>query len=251
MLSAKNLSVNIDGKQIIKDIDISLKENDFLMIVGPNGSGKTTIVRSLMGDIPSTGEVLLFGKDIKNMNKKKLAKKIGVLMQNHFQQFSFTVEEVVSLGRYSYQEGLFPSMSKTDKEKVADAIDKVGLNEFKNRSILSLSGGELQRTFLAQLFAQEPDILVLDEPTNHLDITYQIELFELIKKWSEEEGKAVISIVHDLNLAFQYGTKAILLKNGEVYSKGGLKEVLSNDNLKDVYKVDIKNWMQQIYKYWI
>ena len=125
-----------------------------------------------------------------------------------------------------------------------------GIQDLVEQSVLTLSGGELQRVFLAQLFAQDPKLLILDEPTNHLDLQYQIVIFDIISEWVKEKGRAVISVVHDLNLVYSYGTRAILMENGRIYSRGNVKDVLTRDNLKSVYKVDVAQWMQSLLKNW-
>jgi iron complex transport system ATP-binding protein len=116
--------------------------------------------------------------------------------------------------------------------------------------VLTLSGGELQRTFLAQLFAQDPQILILDEPASHLDLQYQIAVFDLLVKWVREKKRAVIASVHDLNTVYSYGTKALLMNRGKVHSEGAVDEVLKRENLKSVYNVDVAEWMKNLLKHW-
>jgi iron complex transport system ATP-binding protein len=125
-----------------------------------------------------------------------------------------------------------------------------GMEPFRKQSVLTLSGGELQRTFLAQLLTQDPQLLILDEPTNHLDLVYQKQIFELIKSWIKDTGRAVISVVHDLSLAKAYGTHALLLDRGRVVSSGETGEVLTSEHLNSVYSMDVRAWMRQMLSQW-
>jgi iron complex transport system ATP-binding protein len=250
MLKVDKMSVSINNKSIIKDISFEISEHEILMVIGPNGAGKTTLIKAIMQNIKHSGSAYLNGKNIANVTPLQIAKQIGVLTQKHSQQFSFTVYEIVSLGRYAHQSGLFSRMSSVDYEKIDYAMKLTGIYHLKDRSVLTLSGGELQRIFLASVFAQDPKILILDEPTNHLDLQYQIGIFDTLKEWVKGEGRSVIAVVHDLNVVYTYGTKALLMNDGMVYSYGNVEEVLDRENLKKVYEVDVALWMQNLLKHW-
>lgn len=250
MLKVKNLSVKIDNKVILEDISFNLDNNDMFMIIGPNGSGKTTIVKSIMGDIKYTGNIDLNNNNIKKMYISDISKHIGVLMQNHNLEFDNTVYDIVSLGRYTYVKDMFGSLSNNDKEKIEEAMKITDISTLRDSSINNISGGELQRVFLALVLAQDPDILILDEPTNHLDLKHQIDIFDILKKWSLKEGKAIIAIIHDLNLAHKYATKALLIKEGTCISCGDIKDNLTRETLKKAYDIDIFEWMQTLLKNW-
>lgn len=249
MLNVENITVTIENRKIVDNVSFKLKEHDILMVIGPNGAGKTTLLRAIMGTLPHSGQVWLGKTDISTLNPRNLAKRIGVLTQKHQPQFSHTVFEVVSLGRYAYKK-ILSGWTKQDKEKIEEAISLTGIENLREQSVLTLSGGELQRVFLAQLFAQDPQILILDEPTNHLDLQYQIAIFELIKDWANGKDRAVIAVVHDLNTVYSYGTQALLMENGRAYAQGNVRDVLSHENLKGVYKVDVAQWMQSLLRNW-
>ena len=136
------------------------------------------------------------------------------------------------------------------KDQVERALSLTGLTNLRHASVLTLSGGELQRTFLAQVFAQNPQILILDEPANHLDLKYQQHIFSLISDWLKTPGRAVISVVHDLSLARKYGTHAVLMNQGKNISQGKIDEVLTQDNLKTVYDMDVYGWMREMLEQW-
>jgi iron complex transport system ATP-binding protein len=250
MLRIDKISVSINNKSIIQDISFDIFEHEILMIIGPNGAGKTTLIKAIMQNVKHSGAAYLNEKNIAHISAKEIAKQIGVLTQKNSQQFSFTVYEVVSLGRYAHQTGMFSRMSKEDIEQIDNALKLTGTYHLKNRSVLTLSGGELQRIFLASVFAQDPKILILDEPTNHLDLQYQIGIFDTLKEWVKGRGRSVIAVVHDLNVVYTYGTKALLMNEGLVYAYGNVEEVLNRENLKKVYEVDVALWMQNLLKHW-
>lgn len=250
MLKVRDLSVTIGNKKIVDRVSFKLDEHDIFMIMGPNGAGKTTLFKAVMGILPHDGEVLLEGKRADLLKPRELARRIGVLSQKHQPQFSHSLYEVVSLGRYAYQNGLFGGLNGADKDKIEEALETTGIESLRNQSILTLSGGELQRVYLAQLFAQDPNILLLDEPTNHLDLQYQIAIFDIIRNWVKQSGRAALAVVHDLNIVYSYGTRALLMNDGKVHAEGSVEEVLSRENLKDVYKVDVAQWMQNLLRHW-
>ncbi len=251
MLEVENLTVNINDIAIVDDVSFSLEQRQWLMIVGPNGAGKSTIVNAISQGIPYSGSVSYCGSDVARLKPSRLAKSIGVLTQKHHVGYSFTVEEVVKLGRYAYSSGIFSTTDDEDIEKINKAIEITGLEPFRKQSVLTLSGGELQRTFLAQIFAQDPKLLILDEPTNHLDLVYQKQMFELIREWVKNTNRAVISVVHDLSLAKAYGTDALLLNKGKVISFGSISEVLTEEHLRLVYSMDVYSWMQDMFSQWM
>lgn len=250
MLEVKNLSVHISARALLHDISFSVSEHEWLMVTGPNGAGKSTLVNAVSRGIPHAGEVRFWGEDVSKMKPAALARSMGVLGQSHYVAYSFTVEEVVSLGRYAYAQGLLKARSDEDERMVEKALQSTGLTALRSRSVLTLSGGELQRAFLAQVFAQDPKLLILDEPTNNLDLVYQKEVFELIREWAKQPGRAVMSVVHDLALARAYGTHALLLDKGELAASGEAAEALSRERLQGVYGVDVFSWMRELLSVW-
>ena len=250
MLEVRNLSVKYGDLVIVDDVSFSIDSGQWLMVVGPNGAGKSTIINAISGGAPFFGQIECMGKDIKSYKPRDLAKNIGVLSQQYFVSYSFTVAEIVRLGRYAFSKGILAGHSDEDEAAIAHAIELTGLEPFLNQSALTLSGGELQRTFLAQLFTQDPKVLILDEPTNHLDLVYQKQVFALIGEWLKRPGRAVLSVVHDLSLARAYGTDALLLHEGRVVAEGAAKEALSRENLNRVYTLDVFAWMCSMLGQW-
>lgn len=250
MLKVKNLSVSFSDIKILEDINFEISENDWLMIIGPNGAGKTTITNAIAQSIPYTGSINLNGKEVEMLSPKERAKEIGVLMQNHHVTYDFKVKDVVGLGAYSRSRGILGIPSLEEEDILKESLLMTGMENFENRSILTLSGGELQRAFLSQLLVQNPKLMILDEPTNHLDLVYQESIFNLIDKWKAEKNRSVISVVHDLRLARMYGNKALLLKDGKVFSFGVIEDVMTRENLKEVYNFDVYEWMNRLNENW-
>ena len=245
MLSVKGLEVSYGNKKALYPLDFTICEGEWWMLTGPNGSGKTTVVNAVTRAVPSSGELLWEGRDLRGMRSKELARHIGVLAQTRSVDAAFSVEEVVMMGRYAYPR------EKSGADPVEEAILSVGLQEMRRRSILNLSGGELQRVFLAQVFAQDPDLLILDEPANHLDLVYQKQIFDLLSEWIRRPGKAILPVVHDLSLALAYGHKAMLLMEGHLVSSGVVRDVLTPESLERTYNTDVYGWMRQMLEQWV
>ena len=234
MLKAERVTVCCDGQVIVDDLSFALEAGQWLMLVGPNGAGKSTLIRAIAQGVPYTGSITLDGRDIRAYKPAQLAQRIGVLSQQHSVGYAYSVEEVVSLGRYAHAAGFLSGGDAEGKARVEEALEMTGLAHLRRTSVLTLSGGELQRTFLAQVFAQNPQILMLDEPANHLDLVYQKHIFSLIGEWLKTPGRAVMSVVHDLSLARRYGTQAVLMDHGQSVAQGTIPETLTNENLQAV-----------------
>lgn len=250
MLKAERVTVCCDGQVIVDDLSFALEAGQWLMLVGPNGAGKSTLIRAIAQGVPYTGSITLDGRDIRAYKPAQLAQRIGVLSQQHSVGYAYSVEEVVSLGRYAHAAGFLSGGDAEGKARVEEALEMTGLAHLRRTSVLTLSGGELQRTFLAQVFAQNPQILMLDEPANHLDLVYQKHIFSLIGEWLKTPGRAVMSVVHDLSLARRYGTHAVLMDHGQSVAQGTIPETLTGENLQAVYGMDVFGWMREMYAQW-
>lgn len=233
-LKVENLKFNIDKKEILKDISFEVPRGSFVGIIGPNGCGKSTLLKNIYRLYkPSSGKITLDNKDLTKMKDKDCAKEIAVLAQESNSQFDFTVEQIVKMGRYPYK-SIFEDYSKSDLQMVKDTLEKVGLNNYSNRSFSNLSGGEKQRTLIARALVQNTDFLILDEPTNHLDIGYQIQLMDLIKSLNI----TTLSAIHDMNMASMYCDYLIVMKNGQIKDFGKVKDVITPEMLKEIFGVN-------------
>ncbi len=249
MLQASGVTVRLGGKTIVEDISFSIKEGQWLMLAGPNGAGKSTLIRAVSSELPCQGEIQVMGRNLRAYQPAQLARVMGVLSQQHHVGYAYTVEEVVSLGRYAHA-GFLSGGDDEGEARVEEALALTGLTDLRRASVLTLSGGELQRAFLAQVFAQNPCLLLLDEPANHLDLKYQQHLFERIGQWLKTPGRAVVSVVHDLSLAKRYGTHALLMSGGRCAAQGDMDAVLTGENLDRVYGMDVRGWMRAMYGQW-
>lgn len=250
MLKGNHITVRYGTRNVVDDVSFTLQEGQWLMLVGPNGAGKSTLIETISMGVPYVGSIELEGQDIRRYKPAQLARKIGVLSQKNSVGYGYSVEEVVGLGRYAYTSSFLSNRDDGGKDQVDRALELTGLTELRKSSVLTLSGGELQRTFLAQVFAQNPQILILDEPANHLDLVYQKHIFSLIAQWLKEPGRAVLSVVHDLSLARRYGTHAVLMNRGKCVTQGEINAVLTPENLRNVYDMDVYAWMHEMLEQW-
>lgn len=235
-LQAEAISVKYGKRLILENISFQVRKGEFWGILGPNGSGKTTFLKALGGWLKcSTGDVLLSGENLKNIPRKMIAKKIGMVSVEEVNS-SFSVEETVFMGRFSHLPR-FGKIPKDDYDKVQEAMKKIGVYEKKDCSMMELSQGERQKVWVARALAQDVDILLLDEPTSHLDVKSQGEIFSLLESLCKEKKLAVVSILHDINLAIAFSTHLLLMKDGNIQVAGEKKEVLNVENLTDLYEV--------------
>ena len=250
MLTTENVTVRYDRHTVVDKLSFRLEEGQWMMLIGPNGAGKSSLIHAITQGVSYTGRIALEGRDVRTYKPAQLARRIGVLSQQHSVGYAYTVEEVVGLGRYAYSAGFLSGWDDEGPAKVEQALDITGMQGLRHASMLTLSGGEMQRAFLAQVFAQDPSILILDEPANHLDLVYQKHIFSLIRDWLKTPGRAVLSVVHDLSLARRYGTHAVLMHQGRCVARGLMDDVLTTDNLQAVYGMDVNQWMRELLGQW-
>ena len=250
MLEISNVSCGYNGIDVVKNVSFNVNRGQNICIVGPNGCGKSTLLKSIAKLINYKGEILLDSKEIGNLNRRELAKKIALMTQASHIHFPYTVYETVALGRYAHLKGVFSTLSEKDNNIILKCIENVGLLDIQHKLISELSGGQLQRVFLARTFAQDPEIILLDEPTNHLDLRCQIEILDYLTKWSKENNKIVIAVLHDLNLVQSFGESVLMLKDGITVAYGKSKEVLEEEKIKKVYGINIKSFMVNVLKKW-
>ena len=250
MLEVNGVRCGYDNKEIVKGVSFNIERGNNLCIVGPNGCGKSTLLKSIANLLDYKGNIILDSKEVKKLNRKDLAKNVALMTQASNIYFPYTVYETVSLGRYAHLKGVFSKINKNDEEIILQSIKNVGLLDIKDKLISELSGGQLQRVYLARAFAQNPDVILLDEPTNHLDLKCQIEILDYLNKWTKENNKIVVAVLHDLNLVQTFGEKVVMMNDGKIISSGTAKEVLSGEKLKEVYGVDVKGFMIDALERW-
>lgn len=251
MISLSDVSCGYDGNLIVKNISFDVANGQRLCIVGPNGCGKSTLLKSVVGLINHAGTIEIDSINLNQLKRKEVARKIAFMSQISSVYFSYTVFETVMLGRYSkMSSSVFSSPSSEDIDYVNHCLEAVDIPHLKDRRVTDLSGGELQRVFLAKAFAQDPEIILLDEPTNHLDLRHQIELIEYLKKWSENSDKIVIAVLHDINLALSFADKILLLSQGCKVAFDTKDVILKNNDFNKVYGLDVKSYMLNSYSQW-
>lgn len=250
MIEIRDVVKTFDGFRALDGVTMTVPRGAVYGLVGPNGAGKSTLIEAIAQGVPYTGRISLEGRDIRALKGAERARSVGFLAQKNAVSYAYSVEEVVSLGRYAHASGFLSARDDEGEACVERALEWTGLTALRRASVLTLSGGELQRTFLAQVFAQNPKLLILDEPANHLDLIYQKHIFSLIETWLKQPGRAVISVVHDLSLAKKYGTHAVLMDRGRCAAQGKTAEVMTRERLEAVYGMDVYGWMRDLLGQW-
>ncbi|MDR1797024.1 MAG: ABC transporter ATP-binding protein [Clostridiales Family XIII bacterium] len=221
-------------KQILRKASLTAKDGLLTGIVGPNGSGKSTLIKTLFALAPITGgQILLDDVSTAHISRRQLARKVGYVGQEMACAFDFTVREVVAMGRFPHRSA---DRSRRTDDVVDESLAALHMQQFAERSIKTLSGGEKKMVFLARAVAQEVDVIVLDEPTNHLDICHQLFIMDYLKG----SGKTILVVLHDLNLAARYCDELCLMCDGSVIANGSASEVLTEGNVKRVFGVNGK-----------
>ncbi|MCW3134906.1 MAG: ABC transporter ATP-binding protein [Methanophagales archaeon] len=235
-LKIKEVEFSYASVPILKNVCVELAESEMLSVVGPNGAGKSTLLRCIDRILsPQKGCILLDERDIKEMSRMELAKKVGYIPQSTTSIFSATVFDVVLIGRRPH---ISWRSSEEDTEKVLETLQMLNIEEFAMRDINELSGGQQQKVFIACALSQEPDVLLLDEPTSNLDIRHQLEVMDIIKTIVKEKRIAAIMAIHDLNLAARYADRIVMMNSGKIFAAGNPASVLTPDNIKSVYGVE-------------
>lgn len=237
-IQTKDLALGYQNRNVIDAFNVEIPRESIVGLIGPNGSGKTTILRALAGLLePQQGTVQINNTNLNQFSKQKRARLLGWVPQREAFSWSLNVEDIVTLGRAPHRGWLLP-YSGHDREVVQKALARTELQPLARRSIDQLSGGEFQRVLIARALAQEPKILLLDEPTANLDIHHQIQVLDIVQELVNKERMTAVIAIHDLNLAARYCDRLILINKGRARCKGSPEHVLSPENLAEVFNVD-------------
>ncbi len=241
MIQVKKIKLSYDNRTTILDnFSISFEIEKFSMILGPNGSGKSTLLKAIIGYLPlKSGEILINGKNIKNQSRKELAKQIALIPQHFSQNFDFTVEELVLMGRFPYI-GYWQSYSQKDRKIVKEILKEMDLYKLKGKLYKHLSGGEKQRVSIARALAQDTNIILMDEAFVNLDINHQLEIINILKYIKEKRGKTIVFVSHNINLAAEYGDMIYMMKEGKLRFYGKPKDVINRENLNEIFQTDVR-----------
>jgi iron complex transport system ATP-binding protein len=239
MLSTRDIEISYGDRTVLADVSFDLHDGEIMVLLGPNGAGKTTLIRSLNGTVPvAEGEVLLDGKPLSGYSRRDTARRIAVVAQENETKFPVTVLEYVLAGRFAHG-GAFGWETDADIEIARLALNDCDLHYYADRLMNELSGGERQRVVLARALATGANILLLDEPTANLDLAHQAMMFRLVRERCGSCNASAVVITHDLNLAAEFADRVMLLSNGRIGAIGTVEDVLTPDNIRSVYGVDV------------
>lgn len=239
MIEARNITVKLGDRDVLRDVSVCAESGQIVALLGPNGAGKTTLLRTLNGTVPvQKGEVLFNGALLGTLSRREIARSIAVVAQENETKFPITVVEFVLAGRFA-RGAAFGWETAEDIRAAAEALRLCDLIEFGGRAMNELSGGERQRVVLARALAAETNVLLLDEPTANLDLAHQALMFKLVRQRCRDRDASAIVITHDLNLASEFADAVVLLKGGEVLADGKPADVLTSENLGEVYDVQV------------
>lgn len=239
IINIENLNFGYGERQILNNLSLSIDKKKLVGILGPNGCGKSTLLKNILGYLQSSsGIIKIANKNSNEFSQKEKSKLISLVPQKSQLMSAMSVEEFVLMGRLPHLENSWKGYSREDRELAEKALNSLDLERFKKRTATTLSGGEFQRVLLARAITQDTEIILLDEPTSALDLNHAIELMEKVKEIVRKEGKTAVAVLHDLNLAALFCDELIMLKNGKLFCKGTPKEVLTKENLKEVYNLN-------------
>ena len=240
MLRIEDLSLSYGDKPVVQNLSLRVKKGQVVSIIGPNASGKSTVLKSIAGIIkPVSGKIFIEEKDISKMDSKKLAQKVSILLQQNKNPDDMSIEELVYFGRYPHKKW-FEGFEASDKKIIEEAMKLTNTFALRDKTLETLSGGERQRAWIAMALAQEPDILLFDEPTTYLDMAHQIEFLELVNRLNKETGVTVVLVLHDLNQAARYGNYLFAMKGGKIFAQGSPEDVLNPQNILSIYNIEAK-----------
>ncbi|WP_156466228.1 ABC transporter ATP-binding protein [Janibacter sp. Soil728] len=233
-LAAEQITVGYGGDPVIHDLDLDVRQGDFMVIVGPNGCGKSTLLKTLARvNTPSTGQVRLDGEDVHRMRGRAVARRVSLLPQSAVAPEGITVAELVARGRHPHH-SLLRQWSPDDESAIAAALERTHLTDLADTAVDSLSGGQRQRAWVAMVLAQDTEVILLDEPTTFLDIAHQYELLELFGELNRE-GRTIVAVLHDLNQAARFASRLVVMSTGRIRGDGDPATVLTAELVRDVF----------------
>lgn len=237
-INVRDLSLSYGKVKVLQSLSLPIERGKITVLAGPNGCGKSTLLRAIRRlHRPNSGSIFLEEIDISRLGDKALARQIGLLAQSPSAPEDMTVEELVRLGRYPHQSMLQP-WSRDDASALESAMAGTGVTALRDRRIGSLSGGQLQRVWIAMVLAQQTDVVCLDEPVNHLDMAHQLDCLDLVRQLKNAFERTVVLVLHDLNLAARYADHLVFLRHGVIAASGSPEELMTEDNIAKIFDVN-------------
>ncbi len=225
------------ARPVLNDVSVGFATGRFTALVGPNGCGKSTLIKAIMGFLPhAQGEIALDGTALRNVPRRELARRIAYLPQENHCPDHISLAELVELGGYA-RYSLFGGPDERDRSLFADALTTVGLEGLAARPVNDLSGGQRQRAWIAMILAQDTDIILLDEPVNHLDVHFQYSILDLLRSLTRR-GKTIVAVLHDLNLTAAFADDVVMMRDGRIFAQGRTADTISAESVRDVFDFD-------------
>ncbi|PAB01319.1 ABC transporter ATP-binding protein [Enterococcus canintestini] len=238
MIELKEVSKKYQQKIVLDKIELQLPKGELIAFIGPNGAGKSTLL-SIMSRLQQdfAGELFIDNGEIRTWHSKELAKRLAILKQNNQVQARLTVAELVAFGRFPYTRG---KLNETDQQIISDALKAMALSDLAENELQNLSGGQLQRAYIAMILAQDTEYILLDEPLNNLDMNHANQMMRLLKKLVKETGKTIFLVIHDINFVAAFADTIVAMKDGAIFKKGPVEEVITSAVLGELYEMDVR-----------
>ena len=236
MIEVKNISKKYGSKAVVNNVSFQIKRGKITSFIGPNGAGKSTVLgmmsRLLKKD---SGEVFIDGKEISKWDTKELSKVMGILKQSNHLNVRLTIRDLVAFGRFPHSQG---NLTAEDQVKIDEALAYMQLDDIQHKFLDELSGGQRQRAFIGMVLAQDTDYIFLDEPLNNLDMKHSVQIMKMLRRITDELGKTVVIVIHDINFASCYSDEIIALQDGEIAVTGTVDEIMQASTLSKLYDMD-------------
>ncbi|WP_100401811.1 iron ABC transporter ATP-binding protein [Bacillus sp. FJAT-42315] len=237
MVEVQSVSKVYGSKAVIDQVSVNIPKGKITSFIGPNGAGKSTLLSMISRLITKDeGEIFVDGEEVSRAKSKELSKKIAILKQSNYLNLRLTVRELVSFGRFPYSQG---KLKEDDWKHVDEAIRYMELEDMQHKYLDQLSGGQRQRAFIAMVIAQDTEYVLLDEPLNNLDMKHSVQIMKVLRRLTNELGKTVIIVIHDINFASCYSDYIVALKDGKIAKQGSVDEMMDRQILKDIYEMDM------------
>ncbi|MBO0458649.1 ATP-binding cassette domain-containing protein [Enterococcus hulanensis] len=238
MIDLNEVSKNYGAKKVISEVSLPITEEKLTAFIGPNGAGKSTLLSMISRLISiDAGQIYLDHNEVKAWRSNELSKKLSILKQSNGVNLRITVRELVGFGRFPYSKG---RMTVEDQDMIDYALEKLGLVEMADEMIDTLSGGQLQRAYIAMILAQDTEYILLDEPLNNLDMNHAVQLMKTLRRLVEDEHKTILLVIHDINFAATYADEIVAMKNGAIFAHGTMEEMIHPHILNALYDMEIK-----------